>query len=255
MNIAVLIKLVPDLVEELEIDGSGTALDTAWLRLIINEVDEHALEQALLLKERNGGVVTVVILEGEGAEDVLYAAAAKGADRLIRLTGTAFEAAPSNHALARLFASTLAEVEPDLVLTGVQAHDDLDGSLGPLVAEGMGMPYVGYLSGVALDDGICRVNKEYPGGLVAEMEVVLPAVLGIQASDEPPRYLAISRIRQAMKTAVLEDQEATESDATGAPTIVSMFTPDAGQKAEMLTGTEEEVAEQIIEVLMQKGVL
>ena len=127
MNIAVLIKLVPDLVEELEIDGSGTALDTAWLRLIINEVDEHALEQALLLKERNGGVVTVVTLEGEGAEDVLYAAAAKGADRLIRLTGPAFEDAPSNHALARLFASTLAEVEPDLVLTGVQAHDDLDG--------------------------------------------------------------------------------------------------------------------------------
>jgi len=255
MNIAVIIKLVPDLVEELKIDESGTALDTTWLRLIINEVDEHALEQALLLKERNGGVVTVVTLEGEGSDDVLYAASAKGADRLIRLTGITFEDAPSNHALARLFASTLAEVEPDLVLTGVQAHDDLDGSLGPLVAEEMGMPYVGYLSGVTLGDGTCRVNKEYPGGLVAEMEVVLPAVLGIQASDEPPRYLAISRIRQAMKTADLEDQEAAEPNGTGAPAVVSMFPSEAGEKAAMLTGTEEEVAVRIVEVLTEKGVL
>jgi len=227
MNIAVIIKLVPDLVEELEIDESGTALDTTWLRLIINEVDEHALEQALLLKERNGGVVTVVTLEGEGSDDVLYAASAKGADRLIRLTGITFEDAPSNHALARLF----------------------------LVAEEMGMPYVGYLSGVTLGDGTCRVNKEYPGGLVAEMEVVLPAVLGIQASDEPPRYLAISRIRQAMKTADLEDQEAAEPNGTGAPAVVSMFPSEAGEKAAMLTGTEEEVAVRIVEVLTEKGVL
>lgn len=255
MNIAVLIKLVPDLVEELKIDGSGTALDTTWLRLIINEFDEHALEQALLLKERGDGEVTVVTLEGEGADDVLYAAAAKGADRLIRLTGTAFENGPSNHALARLFAASLGGVEPDLVLTGVQAHDDLDGSLGPLVAAELGMPYVGYLSGVAVEDGTCRVKKEYPGGLVAEMEVTLPAVLGIQASEEPPRYLAISRIRQAMKTAALEDQETPGPDATGAPEVVSMFTPDTGEAATMLTGTDEEVAAQIVEILTEKGVL
>jgi len=255
MNIAVLIKLVPDLVEELEIDGSGIALDTTWLRLIINEVDEHALEQALLLKERNGGVVTVVTLGGEAADDVLYAAAAKGADRLIRLTGIGFEDAPSNHALARLFSSALAEVAPDLVLTGVQAHDDLDGSLGPLVAEEMGMPYVGYLSGVTIAGHTCRVHKEYPGGLVADMEVTLPAVLGIQAADEPPRYLAISRIRQAMKTTDLESQEAIAPDGIDDLEVVSMFTPDTGERAVMLTGTEKEVAARIVEVLTDRGVL
>jgi len=255
MNIAVLIKLVPDLVEELEIDGSGTALDTTWLRLIINEVDEHALEQALLLKERSGGTVTALTLEGESAEDVLFAAAAKGADRLIRLTGTAFEDAPSNHALARLFAGVLGSLEPDLVLTGVQAHDDLDGALGPLVAEELGMPYVGYLSGVTLEDGTCRVNKEYPGGLVAEIKVTLPAVLGIQASEEPPRYLAISRIRQAMKSASVEDVEAPEPDVTGVLDVASMFTPEVGETATMLAGPPDEVASQIVEVLTERGVL
>lgn len=255
MNIAVLIKLVPDLVEELEIDGTGTALDTTWLRLIINEVDEHALEQALLLKERGGGDVTVVTAEGDGAEDVLYAAAAKGSDRLIRLRGISFEDAPGNHTLARAFAAVLRDLEPDLVLTGVQAHNDLDGSLGPLLAEEMGMPYVGYLSGVQTEDGVCRVMKEYPGGLAAEMEIALPAVLGIQASEEPPRYLAISRIRQAMKTATIVDREAEQPDTTGAPGVISMFTPEVGEAATMLTGADDEVAARIVEILSEQGLL
>ena len=59
MKIAVPVKFVPDLVEELTIDPGGTALDTTWLRLIINEFDDHAVEQAILLKERGGGQVIV----------------------------------------------------------------------------------------------------------------------------------------------------------------------------------------------------
>ena len=104
MNIVVPVKVVPDLVEELTIDDSGAALDTDWLRLMLSEFDDHAIEQAILLKERDGGQVTVVAADAEGVDDVLYAAAAKGADRLIKLTGD-FEEAVNNHALARVFAS------------------------------------------------------------------------------------------------------------------------------------------------------
>ena len=82
-HILVTAKLVPDLVEELEIADSGTALDMTWLRLIINEFDDHAIEQAILLKEKNGGEVTVVVPDMEGMDDVLFTAAAKGADRLV----------------------------------------------------------------------------------------------------------------------------------------------------------------------------
>ncbi|NIS82789.1 MAG: electron transfer flavoprotein subunit beta, partial [Anaerolineales bacterium] len=63
----------------------------------------------------------------------------------------------------------------------------------------LGMPFVGYVSGVSTTDGKLTVRKEYPGGLIAEMEVTTPAVLGIQAAEQPPRYVAISKVRQAMK--------------------------------------------------------
>jgi electron transfer flavoprotein beta subunit len=62
MNIAIPVKLVPDLVEELVIDASGTSLDYDWLRLKLNELDEHAIEQGLLLKERYGGQLSIIAL-------------------------------------------------------------------------------------------------------------------------------------------------------------------------------------------------
>ena len=130
MNIIVIAGLVPDLVEELEIDSSGTALDTAWLRMIINEFDDHAIEQAILLKERDGGQVTVLAIDQEGIDEVLFTAAAKDADRLIKLLGD-FEEGVNSHALARAFAEAIKDLAPDLILTGVQAHTNMDGAVGP----------------------------------------------------------------------------------------------------------------------------
>jgi electron transfer flavoprotein beta subunit len=254
MNIVVTVRLVPDLVEELEIDESGTALDMTWMRLIINEFDDHSIEQGILLKERGGGQLTVVVPDVEGADDVLFAAAAKGADRLIKVVGD-FEEGVNNHALARGLAATLKDLQPDLVLTGVQAHDDLDGSVGPLLAEQLGMPYVGYVSGVEVSGNQTTVRKEYPGGLIAEMAVTLPALLGIQAADEPPRYVPISKIRQAMKSASIEELDAPELDPSGAPAVSRMFEPEAGERATMIEGDEEEIAERLIEIFQEAGIL
>ena len=253
MNIVVPVKLVPDLVEELEIDDSGTALDMTFMRLMLNEPDEHAIEQGILLKERSDSQVTVIIPDGESADDVLYAAAAKGADRIVKIVGD-LEESISCHAQAHLFKAVISDMQPDLVLTGVQAHNDLDGSLGPILAEYLGLPYIGYVAGVRVTDGKCTVSKEYPGGVLAEYEVTLPAVLGIQAAEEPPRYVAISKIRQVMKTATIEESIASECDAEG-PAISRMYQPESGERAEMIDGDEEEVAARILAIFEEQGVL
>lgn len=253
MKIIVPVKFVPDLVEELTIDSSGIALDTAWLRLIINEFDDHAVEQAILLKERSGGQVVVSTIESEGADDFLFTAAAKGADQLIKLTGDF--TGINNHALARVYAGLLKELTPDLVLTGVQAHNDLDGSLGPLLAEYLGMPYVGYVSGLTQGEGAVVVRKEYPGGLIAEVEVKLPAVLGIQAAEQPPRYVAYSKIRQVMGTAKIEDHPVAGLDLEGGVTVGRMFQPEATEKATMLEGDASAVADRILAIFKEAGAL
>ncbi|MBM3180110.1 MAG: electron transfer flavoprotein subunit beta [Chloroflexi bacterium] len=254
MNVVALFKLVPDLVEELEIDQSGTALNTDFLRLIINELDDHAIEQAILLKERSGARMTVIGSDAEGADDVLYTAVAKGADQLIKLMGDP-NAVINNHAMARATAIVLKELQPDLILTGVQAHNDLDGSIGPLVAEYLGMPYVGYVSGVNVQNGRIVVRKEYPGGLIAEMEVDLPAVVGIQSAEQPPRYVTVNKVRQAMKTAAIEERPLPALDVSGGAAIRRMFKPESATRAKMIEGSTEEVTARLLDIFKEIGAL
>jgi len=253
MNIIVPIKMVPDLVEELSIDPSGAALDTAWMRLILNEFDDHAIEQAILLKERIGGQVTVIAPDAPDVDDALFTAAAKGADRLIKLTGDTESL--NSHAIARAMATTIKAEIPDLILTGVQAHNDLDGQVGPLLAEYLSVPYVGYVSGVKIENKMATVTKEYPGGLLAEFMVELPAVLGIQASDEPPRYVAFTKVRQAMQTAQIEEQDIGALDFSGGVNVSRMFQPEVGERAEMIEGQPEEIALRLVEIMQEHDVL
>lgn len=253
MNIAIPVKLVPDLVEELAIDASRACLDYDWLRLKLNEPDDHAVEEGLLLKERYGGQVSVIALEDECIDEVLFTASAKGVDRLIKIGGDPLRDA-NNHHLMRLFVPVLQELQPDLVLTGVQAHNDIDGPIGPLLAEALGFSYTGYVSGITVDDGSVTVRKEYPGGLVAEISVKLPAVLGIQAAERPPRYIAYSKIRQAMKTASIEDCPAPAVQPAPGATITRMFQPTSEATSEMIEGSPESVADRLVKLFKELGI-
>ena len=132
MNLIVLLKMVPDTVEELNVASDGKSLDSEYLRFKLNDPDEHALEEALLLKERVGGKVTVVALDAPEVDDVLFMALAKGADRAVKIP--ADQASLGTVATARMFATFLAsgggQITPDtLVLPGSQAIDDLEGEV------------------------------------------------------------------------------------------------------------------------------
>jgi electron transfer flavoprotein beta subunit len=117
------------------------------------------------------------------------------------------------------------------------------------------MPYVGYISGVKADDDKANVRKEYPGGLIGEMQISLPALLGIQAAEQPPRYVAISKVRQMMKTVSIEEMDLSSLDFKGAPSINRMFQPEATEKATMLSENADEAANQLINLFKELGTL
>ncbi len=254
MDIIVPVKMVPDLVEELELLDDGSGLDPDAVELRLNEFDEHAIEEALLIKEASGGTVTVVALAGKGAEDALFGGIAKGADRAISVSGAPEEGADSRLA-ARLFASVLKDQKFDLIFTGVQAADDRLGQLGPLLAEELGLPHVSVVTGVEVEGSTALIHQEYAGGVMGRFEVDLPAVLGIQAAREAPRYVAISKLRQVMKTASIEEAEGAPGEDAGAARIRKMYKPEASSSAQMLDGEPEEVAEKIFGILQEQGVL
>jgi electron transfer flavoprotein beta subunit len=252
MKIAVLMRAVPDPVEELEIDGDD--LDRDFLGFVLNEFDDHALEEALLIKEEVGGSVTAYALgTADEVEQMLHTAIAKGADDAKQL-GDDLEALDA-HAQAAAFSGALGSDGFDLVLSGVQASDELDGQVTMLVAAALGHPHISVVVSVVPDGDGLKVTKEYWGGITADYRVSLPAVLGVQTAREAPRYVAVARIRQAQESGALESIDMAQPDPGGRIHITEMRLPEVGEGAEMIEGDEEVAAEKVHEILSVAGVV
>lgn len=254
MDILVLVKQVPDLVEELEINGDGTDLERDVLKYKMNEWDESALEEALQLKELHGGAVSVLSVAVGDVDEMLYTCLAKGADQAIKVVGD-FEERIDSHTAARALAAAIRELPHDLILTGVQAADDLDGQVGVLLATYLDIPHVSVVSGITVDSAAhtATVQQEYAGGVMATFEMDLPAVLGVQASRAIPRYAPVSRVRQAMKTATLNEIEASVPAGAGI-SVQRMFKPESIGHAEMIEGDTQEIVDRVIAILRERGI-
>jgi electron transfer flavoprotein beta subunit len=258
MNILVLLKMVPDIVEELEIGADGASLDRDAVRPIVSERDDHALEQALLIKDKTGGSVTALALDAPDVDEVLFTALAKGADRAVKVTG--LDAPPGTAAAAAVLARALPAVPnlmpADLVLTGCQAIDDLDGVLAPALAERLGVPYLGIVTGVTVASaGMATVLKEFAGGTRGRYGVCLPAVLGVQAAEKPPRYVPVAKVRAAMKARTIEEVAAGGADAAPLVQVTAMAKPQSAGRAEMLEGDPQALAAKLVEILATRGLV
>ncbi len=251
MKIAVLLRAVPDPVEELELEGAD--LDRDFLGYVLNEFDDHALEEGLLLKEETAGTLTAFALgTADEVEQMLHTAIAKGADTAKKL-GDDLDPVDA-HAQAATFVDALSDGGYDLVVSGVQASDELDGQVAMLVAAGLGLPHVSVVVGTAVGDGTLRVTKEYWAGITADYDVRLPAVLGIQTAREAPRYVAVARIRQAQESGSLEEVDLDQPEAASGIRITEMRLPEAGDGADMIDGDEEAAADRVLEILRSAGV-
>lgn len=254
MRIVVPIKQTPDLVEELELNGDETDVDREFLKFVLSEWDDQAIEEALLVKEASGGEVIVVGFGDPDVELSLYTALAKGADRAVNLTGLG-EGWIDSHTRAAVLAGWLAGQEVDLVMAGVQAVDDLDGQLPPLLAATLGWPHVGVVIGVEGKDNTVVVSQEFGGGKSIRLELQLPGVIGVQAARQPPRYASITRIRQAQQAGGIEEVEVAKPGADAGITVRRLFAPEKTGHAEMLAGSPEEVADRILDLIRSKGLL
>ena len=256
MRIIVPVKQLPDVVEELEVDTSGVDVDREFLKFVPNEWDEQALEEALLIKESVGAEVVVVGLDEPDIDQSLYTAIARGADRAVKLTGTS-ESWLSTHARAEILAGWLKDQPFDLVITGVQAADDLDGQLAAILASRLDLPHAAVVVTVEVKDDAVAVSQELGGGTNVEQEIRLPAVIGMQTARQAPRYASITRIRQAMQAGGIEAVRAgapSEDWPTGL-VLRRLYPPESSGHAEMIEGAPTAVADKIVELLQARGLV
>ena len=187
MKILVSIKQVPSRDSQLRIDPSGRWIQENDLSFEVNEPDAFALEEALRLKESQGGEVVALCAGSSRASQTIREALAKGADRAIHIEEENL-AAFDTLGVAKLLAKAAETEKPDLILTGLQSDDLGYGQTGVVLAEILGLPHGTIIMAVEKIDSGIRVKRELEDGWFQNVEMPLPALLTIQSGINKLRY-------------------------------------------------------------------
>jgi len=257
MDIIVCVKRVPFTQEvDLEIDEKKKDIDKASLVYVMNDWDNYAIEEAVLIKEQLGGTVTAITLGNEEDEEVLRRCLAIGADKALRIDPGAI--ALDGYGISRVLAQVIKRFAFDLVLTGVQSEDDNQAMVGIMMAEHLGLAHAAVVTRIEIKDKEAAICCELEDGLDEQSTIKLPALLTIQTGINEPRYVSVMGIKKAAKKGVekisLEGLGLSEDDLSPHTIIEKIFLPPETEGAEMIAGDPPRVAEEILRILKEKGV-
>ena len=203
LNIVVCTKQVPDTAATLKVDEQS---NVSWgdAPLVINPWDEYAIEEAIRLKEKFGGKVTVLSVGPEQAKEALKQAVAMGCDDAQLISDPIFDgsdALATTHILAQAI-KKLGDV--DMVVFGKQAIDGDTGLVPAGVARRLGWPLLSYIAKIDELDAaaksikVTRLLEQGRQGVASQ----LPAVISVVKEINEPRYPSFMNIRKASKLAI-----------------------------------------------------
>ena len=245
MNIAVLIKMVPDTESKLEVND-GTLIDQNF-KYMVNPYDEFAVEQAVQFKEAEGGKVTLLSLfsEDSSIDTDLRKMLAIGADEIVVLRQNGYRG-DKPLANAKVLSDAIKELDIDLVLCGIQGIDYYQAATGTMVAQMLGIPNISGVTSLEYNSGTLKAKRQIEGGLQT-VETPTPAVISCQKDMNKVRFPALKDIMMS-KRKPFENKNVDSIDSNDALTSESSL-PPARDGGEMIDG---ENAEDKVNKLIEK---
>ncbi len=262
-NIVVLIKQVPDTWSERKLSDGDFTLDRDAADAVLDEINERAVEEALLIKEREGdaaGTVTVLTAGPERATEAIRKALSMGADKAVHLLDEGIHGSDmvqTGWALAR----ALGAIEgTELVIAGNEATDGTGGAVPAIIAEYLGLPQLTHLRKVSVEGGKITGERETDEG-VFTVEASLPAVISVTEKINEPRFPSFKGIMAAKKkevTTLTLAEIGVESDEVGlanAGTSVVSSTPKPPKTAGEKITDEGDGGTKIAEYLVAQKII
>ena len=199
MNIIVCLKQVPDTETQIKVGSDGKSIVTDDIKWVMNPYDEYGVEEALRIKEKFGGEVTVVGLGPKRVTESIRTALAMGADKGMLISDEALEGSDSL-AVAKALAAAIKELDYDLIFSGQRGVDDDMGVVGANIAEFLDIPQLSVIDKVevAEDGKSVKVNRPIEGSTLV-IEAPLPALITTQKGLNEPRYASLPGIMKAKK--------------------------------------------------------
>ena len=236
MNIAVLIKMVPDTESKLEVND-GTLIDQNF-KYMVNPYDEFAVEQAVQFKEAEGGKVTLLSLfsEDSSIDTDLRKMLAIGADEIVVLRQNGYRG-DKPLANAKVLSDAIKELDVDLVLCGIQGIDYYQAATGTMVAQMLGIPNISGVTSLEYNSGTLKAKRQIEGGLQT-VETPTPAVISCQKDMNKVRFPALKDIMMS-KRKPFENKNVDSIDSNDALTSESSL-PPARDGGEIIDGENDE---------------
>ena len=258
MEIVVLVKQVPDTESLIEIDSDGVSIKTQDIKWVMNPYDEIAVEEALQIRDAQGGAVTVVSMGPDKAVETIRTALAMGADKGIHINDPA-AAGSDPLATARILAAAVKDIPFDLIIAGHRAVDEDNYQVAAAVAEFLDIPQVSMVVKAELLDGKIKCQRTIEGGTVT-VEAALPALFTTQRGLNEPRYASLPGIMKAKKKPVDVKTIADlgiDAGAAGAANrkvkIKALNLPPQRQAVKMIEGeSAQDKAAELVRVLHEE---
>lgn len=253
MKIVVLMKQTFDTEAKITLTADGK-INRQGVSLIMNPYDEFAVEEALRIKEKHGGEVTVVSMGGAEVQDALRQALAMGADKAVLIDPGMEEV--DEFTTATILAKAVAGMEYDIILGGFRAIDDGSAQVAGRVAEILGLPVVNMVVKLEIAEGKAVATREIEGG-TAVIEVPLPAVITAQKGLNEPRYPSMKGIMQAKKKPMqklsLADLGLDVQAVAPKVKVSSYFLPSPRQAGKVFTGEPAEMVAALVKALREEA--
>jgi electron transfer flavoprotein beta subunit len=200
MEIVVLVKQVPDTESIIEIEGDGISIKKQDIKWVMNPYDEIAVEEALQVRDAQGGAVTIVSMGPQKTVETIRTALAMGADKGIHINDPAAEGSDAL-ATAKILAAAVKEIPCDLIIAGHRAVDEDNYQVAAAVAELLNIPQISMVVKTEMLDGKIKCHRTIEGGTVV-VEAGLPALMTTQRGLNEPRYASLPGIMKAKKKPV-----------------------------------------------------
>ncbi|BAF59733.1 electron transfer flavoprotein, beta subunit [Pelotomaculum thermopropionicum SI] len=254
MKIAVLLKQTFDTEAIISLDSNGQ-INRQGINLIINPYDEFAIEEALRIKEKHGGEVTIISVGPPEIQDAVFQALAMGADKAVMVTDDAL-AGTDEYGIALVISKVLGNQEFDLLLSGWRAIDDGSAQVALRVAEILGLPHVNVVTRLEIEEGKATATREIEGGYEV-IEVPLPALITAQKGLNEPRYPTMKGIMQARKKPIkkLSLDELGLDTAKIHPKVktTSYFLPTPKPEGKIIPGGPAEAARELCRLMREEA--
>ena len=195
MNIVVLVKQVPDSSSERTLRESDKTVDRDSASLVINEMDEYAIEEALKIKEAHGGEVTVLTMGPGKATESIRKALSMGPDKAVHISDEALHGSCAL-ATSKVLAKALSTLEFDLVIAGAESTDGQVSAVPAMLAERLGVAQLTGARKLTVDGSSLTIERQTDDGYQV-VQATAPAVVSVWDTINEPRYPSFKGIMQA----------------------------------------------------------